>query len=201
MATAPGEALLRDGKRLFLMVRRADLRVVPRLRYLSLGLPFVHDVGEFPHGLGLDDQRVVDGRRAQLDAAGQVGGEVGSRVACCQPTRWRHDVIMATSAPTLARCSAEPACPWRWRTGPPRRCPMCQADDHAPTVSRASGFAISYATPGDEDDGDGAHKVGPVGEIRSSAADLSLSQVGPGALKTPCQATKTTATVRTRSVQ
>ena len=36
--------------------------------YLALGLPFVHDVGQLPHGLGLDDQRVVDGRRAQLDA-------------------------------------------------------------------------------------------------------------------------------------
>jgi hypothetical protein len=65
---------------------------------------------------------------------------------------------------------------------------MCQAGHDAPVISRSSGFAIVYDMPGDEDDGDGAHKVGPVGEIGSSAADLSLSQVGPGALKTPLHA-------------
>ena len=51
--------------------------VVARLGYLAPRLPLVHDVGQHPHGLGLDDQRVIDRGGAEFDPAGRSSGEVG----------------------------------------------------------------------------------------------------------------------------
>jgi hypothetical protein len=50
----------------------------------------------------------------------------------------------------LARCTAERACPWRWRTGAPRPCPL-HADSEHQLAERAADFgAVMTAAPGDQ---------------------------------------------------
>jgi hypothetical protein len=57
------------------------------------------------------------------------------------------------TAPALARCTGDGACPVRFRTGPPRPCP-----DHADSLAPALDARIEQwtgvleAAPGDHDD-------------------------------------------------
>jgi hypothetical protein len=56
------------------------------------------------------------------------------------------------TAPALARCTGDGACPVRFRTGPPRRC-LDHADDGTPTmaVQIQQWTDVLQAAPGYED--------------------------------------------------
>jgi hypothetical protein len=58
---------------------------------------------------------------------------------------------MTIALPALARCTAERACPWRWRTGAPRPCPLHDADG-GQLAERAAEYGVVMASaPGDRD--------------------------------------------------
>ena len=55
-----------------------------------------------------------------------------------------------TATAALARCIVR-GCPWRFTSGGPDRvCADHQAGDQASVISRASGFAVEFAMPGDD---------------------------------------------------
>lgn len=66
---------------------------------------------------------------------------------------------MTIALPALARCTAELACPWRWRAGPPRPCPL-HADSERQLAGRAADFGVMMAVPPGEHDDGGTHNDG-----------------------------------------
>jgi len=57
---------------------------------------------------------------------------------------------VTTAPPALARCVIR-GCPWRWRTGPDRRCPHHDGDDHG--LAERLGVDLTAAPAGRHDDG------------------------------------------------
>ena len=68
---------------------------------------------------------------------------------------------VTTAAPALARCTGDPACPVRFRYGPPRRCRDHGADDTSVNLTtRASGFGVTMtAFDGDDGQAAGGHRA------------------------------------------
>jgi hypothetical protein len=76
---------------------------------------------------------------------------------------------VTTAPPALARCTAELACPWRWRTGPPRPCPLHSTDTADTLNGRMTAMgAVMQAQPGEQmaEDGTDGGDGGQVADSR-----------------------------------